>query len=104
MLRSLSKLLLHRFLRRRPFWEKWQPSLRCLPLQQSGKTIHDQVRFARARGCVSHDLFDFVAALIGYAVSGEPTRLPFYEWLTPLADALPAGQYRLGVLRSSRGP
>jgi hypothetical protein len=38
----------------------------------------------------SHDLIDFVAVLIGYVLSGEPTRLPFYERLTPWADAFMA--------------
>jgi hypothetical protein len=38
----------------------------------------------------SHDLIDFVAVLIGYVLSGEPTRLSFYERLTPWADAFMA--------------
>jgi hypothetical protein len=43
------------------------------------------VRFARA--CFGHyDLIDFVAVLIGYAVSGEPTLLAFYERLLPFAE------------------
>jgi len=49
------------------------------------KTIQDQVRFARAR-FGQYDLIDFVAVLIGYAVSGEPTLLAFYERLTPFAE------------------
>jgi hypothetical protein len=39
--------------------------------------ITEQVRFARAR-FGRYDLIDFVAVLIGYAVSGEPTLLAFY--------------------------
>lgn len=46
--------------------------------------IQDQVRFARAR-FGQHDVIDFVAVLIGYAVSGEPTLLAFYERLAPFA-------------------
>jgi hypothetical protein len=56
-------------------------------LEQTGilKAIQDQVRFARpALG--SHDLIDFVAVLIGYALSGEPTLLAFYERLLPEAS------------------
>jgi hypothetical protein len=41
------------------------------------KAIEDQVRFARAR--FSHyDVIDFVAVLIGYVLSGEPTLLSLY--------------------------
>jgi hypothetical protein len=42
------------------------------------------VRFARAR-FGHYDLIDFVAVLIGYAVSGEPTLLAFYKRLAPFA-------------------
>ncbi len=49
------------------------------------KTIQEQVRFARAR-FGTYDLIDFVAVLIGYAVSGEPTLLAFYERLAPFAE------------------
>jgi hypothetical protein len=49
------------------------------------KAIQEQVRFARAR-FGSYDLIDFVAVLIGYALSGEPTLLAFYERLTPFAE------------------
>ncbi len=49
------------------------------------KTIREQVRFARAR-FDQYDLIDFVAVLIGYAVSGEPTLLAFYERLLPFAE------------------
>ena len=47
--------------------------------------IQDQVRFARAR-FGSYDLIDFVAVLIGYAVSSEPTLKAFYERLAPWAS------------------
>jgi hypothetical protein len=46
------------------------------------KAIQERVRFARAR-CGQYDLIDFVAVLIGYAISGEPTLLAFYERLLP---------------------
>lgn len=49
------------------------------------KTIQEQVRFARAR-FGHYDLIDFVVVLIGYAVSGEPTLLAFYERLAPFAE------------------
>jgi hypothetical protein len=49
------------------------------------KAIQDQVRFARAR-FGQYDLIDFVAVLIGYALSGEPTLLAFYERLLPFAE------------------
>jgi hypothetical protein len=49
------------------------------------KAIQEQVRFARAR-FGHYDLIDFVAVLIGYAVSGEPTLLTFYEQLLPFAE------------------
>jgi hypothetical protein len=49
------------------------------------KKIQEQVRFARAR-FGQYDLIDFVVVLIGYAVSGEPTLLAFYERLAPFAE------------------
>jgi hypothetical protein len=49
------------------------------------KAIQEQVRFARAR-FGTYELIDFVAVLIGYAVSGEPTLLAFYERLSPFAE------------------
>jgi hypothetical protein len=49
------------------------------------KAIQEQVRFARAR-FGQYDLIDFVTVLIGYAVSGEPTLLAFYERLAPFAE------------------
>ena len=48
------------------------------------KAIQEQVRFARAR-FGTYDLLDFAVVLIGYALSGEPTLLAFYEQLAPLA-------------------
>src|SRR5713101_1125940 len=46
--------------------------------------IAERVRFARRR--VGHyDLIDFVAVLLGYAISGEPTLKAFYERLPPFA-------------------
>lgn len=47
--------------------------------------IAEQVRFARAR-FGRYELLDFVAVLIGYAVSGEPTLVAFYERLAPFAS------------------
>ncbi len=49
------------------------------------KAIQDQVRFARAR-FGRYDVIDFVAVLIGYTLSGEPTLLAFYERLAPFAE------------------
>jgi hypothetical protein len=53
------------------------------------KSIEDQVHFARAR-FGTYELIDFVAVLIGYAVSAEPTLLAFYERLMPFASAFMA--------------
>ncbi len=50
------------------------------------KAIQNQVRFARAR-FGRYDLIDFVAVLIGYMLSGEPTLLAFYERLAPFAKS-----------------
>lgn len=50
----------------------------------SRSVIQEQVRFARAR-FGHYDLIDFVAVLIGYALSSEPTLLAFYERLAPFA-------------------
>jgi hypothetical protein len=60
------------------------------------KTIQDQVRFARAR-FGRYELIDFVAVLIGYILSGEPTLLAFYERLAPWASPFMAlfGRHRL---------
>jgi hypothetical protein len=49
------------------------------------KAIQEQLRFARAR-FGQYDLIDFVAVLIGYTLSGEPTLLAFYERLAPEAS------------------
>ena len=49
------------------------------------KVVQNQVRFARAR-FGHYDLIDFVAVLIGYILSGEPTLLAFYERLAPFAE------------------
>jgi hypothetical protein len=49
------------------------------------KTVQEQVRLARAR-FGTYDLIDFVAVLIGYALSGEPTLQAFYERLAPFAE------------------
>src|SRR5215470_1069992 len=49
------------------------------------KTIQEQVCFARAR-FGQYDLIDFVAVLIGYVLSGEPTLLAFYDRLAPFAE------------------
>lgn len=48
------------------------------------ETIAQRFRFARAR-FGRYDLIDFVAVLIGYALSGEPTFQAFYERLHPFA-------------------
>ena len=53
------------------------------------KNIEEQVRFARAR-FGTYELVDFVAVLIGYAVSAEPTLQAFYERLQPFASAFMA--------------
>ena len=47
--------------------------------------IQEHVRFARAR-FGRYEVIDFVAVLIGYMLSGEPTRLPFYDRLAPWAS------------------
>jgi hypothetical protein len=49
------------------------------------KAIQEQVRFARAR-FGRYEVIDFVAVLISYILSGEPTRLSFYERLAPFAE------------------
>jgi hypothetical protein len=60
------------------------------------KAIRDQVRFARAR-FGHYEVIDFVAVLIGYAVSSEPTLLAFYERLAPFAEPFMAlfGRHQL---------
>ncbi|HEY7416689.1 MAG TPA: hypothetical protein VH593_15990 [Ktedonobacteraceae bacterium] len=49
--------------------------------------IAERVRFTRAR-FGRYDLLDFVAVVIGYAVSGEPTLLTFYERLASFAHVM----------------
>src|SRR5437588_1800283 len=58
--------------------------------------IEKQVRFARRR-FGHYDLIDFVAVLLGYAISGERTLEAFYERLQPFANAYMAlfGRQRL---------
>lgn len=67
-------------------------------LNQTGmlQSIQKQVRFARAR-FGHYELIDFVAVLIGYMLSGEPTLLAFYERLAPFASSFMAlfGRNRL---------
>src|SRR2546423_9584104 len=46
--------------------------------------IEERVRFARRR-FGHYDLIDFVAVLLGYAISGEATLKTFYERLLPFA-------------------
>jgi len=53
------------------------------------KNIEEQVRFARARFGI-YELVDFIAVLIGYAVSAEPSLQAFYERLQPFAEAFMA--------------
>jgi hypothetical protein len=53
------------------------------------KSIEEQVRFARAR-FGTYELIDFIAVLIGYAVSAEPTLQAFYERVEPFAPAFMA--------------
>lgn len=53
------------------------------------QAIEQQVRFARPR-FGTYEVIDFVAVLIGYGVSGEPTLLTFYERLAPFASAFMA--------------
>jgi hypothetical protein len=53
------------------------------------QALQENVRFARAR-FGTYDLIDFTIVLIGYALSGEPTLLAFYERLTPFAESFMA--------------
>src|SRR5882724_8783412 len=48
------------------------------------QAIDQRVRFARPR-FGTYEVLDFVAVLIGYVVSAEPTFLAFYERLTPFS-------------------
>jgi len=58
--------------------------------------IEERVRFARRR-FGHYDLIDFVAVLLGYAISGERTLEAFYERVHPFAAQFMAlfGQERL---------
>jgi len=58
--------------------------------------IEEQVRFARRR-FGHYEVIDFVAVLLGYAISGERTLETFYERLQPFAKAFMAlfGRKRL---------
>ncbi len=58
--------------------------------------IAEQVRFARRR-FGRYEVLDFVAVLLGYAISGERTLEAFYERLSPWANAFMAlfGRERL---------
>lgn len=47
--------------------------------------ISEQVRLARGRAG-TYEVLDFVAVLLGYAVSGEPTLEAFFERLMPFAQ------------------
>lgn len=60
------------------------------------ETIEQRVWFARARFGY-YDALDFIAVLIGYAVSGEPTLKAFYERLLPFAEPFMAlfGRHQL---------
>jgi hypothetical protein len=49
------------------------------------KTISTEVRLARGRAG-HYDIIDFVALLLGYAASGEPTLETFFERLAPFAE------------------
>src|SRR5256885_487223 len=51
--------------------------------------IEEQARFARRR-FGHYDLIDFVAVLLGYAISGEATLETFYERVQPFAKAFMA--------------
>src|SRR5258708_8547107 len=46
--------------------------------------ISERVRFARKR-FGTFEVIDFVVVLMGYAISGEPTRAAYYERLQPFA-------------------
>ena len=60
-------------------------------LQRQGMlaAIEEQVRFARRR-FGRYEVIDFVAVLLGYAISGERTLEAFYERLQPWASAFMA--------------
>ena len=47
--------------------------------------VAENVRLARGRAG-HYDVIDFVAVLLGYALSGEPTIEAFFDRLRPFAD------------------
>jgi hypothetical protein len=49
------------------------------------KAIEDHMQFARAR-FGKYDTIDFVMVLFGYALSGEPTLVSFYDRLAPFTQ------------------
>src|ERR1051326_295961 len=57
------------------------------------KAVQKQVRFSRAR-FGTYDLIDFVAVVIGYVLSGEPTLQAFYARLHPFAESFMALGWR----------
>jgi hypothetical protein len=73
-----------------PFWFG-EVAIVAHAFQQYGllKAIEERVRFVRAR-MGKYELIDFVAMLIGYAVSGERTMQAFCERVQPFAPAFMA--------------
>ena len=65
--------------------------------------IEEQVRFARRR-FGRYEVIDFLAVLLGYAVSGERTLESFYERVEPWANAFLAlfGRDRLPARSTER--
>ncbi len=63
----------------------------AMVLTQTGSlaAIQQRVRFARAR-FGQYDLIDVAVVLLGYALSGEPTLLAFYERLLPFSNVFMA--------------
>jgi hypothetical protein len=80
-------------------------TLLCQHLRKQGvlDTISAQVRFARRR-FGRFEVIDFVAVLLGYAVSGERTLEAFYKRLKPFASVFMAssGARRCLLARRSR--
>ena len=62
---------------------------RHLQRQKVLATIEEQVRFARRR-FGRYEVIDFVAVLLGYAISGERTLEAFYEGIQPWASVFMA--------------
>ena len=79
-----------------PGWAKWRPSLRSSPMRASSQPSPNRCG-SPAPALGSHALIDFVAVLIGYVLSGEPTLLAFYERLAPFTEPFMAlfGRNRL---------